>query len=112
MSNLTFDEYSKIFEQTAIYPNKGMNLYYPTLGLCGETGEIAEKIKKIHRDRGGIVTWDDKELLVKELGDVLWYLNALAAEIGVSLEYVAEVNTEKLLDRLERGKLQGSGDTR
>ena len=112
MTNLTFNEYSDIFKQTAIYPNKGMNLYYPTLGLCGETGEIAEKIKKIHRDNGGVVTIDDVAALAKELGDVLWYINALCYELGLSFEQVAELNRAKLLDRLERNKLQGSGDNR
>jgi NTP pyrophosphatase (non-canonical NTP hydrolase) len=112
MTDLTFKTYAEIFDKTAIYPNKGMNIYYPTLGLCGESGEVAEKIKKIHRDKHGIMDVDDKEELAKELGDILWYINALCYEMGVSFEQVAHMNMEKLLDRLERKALQGSGDNR
>ena len=85
---------------------------YVTLGLVGESGEIAEKMKKIIRDNGGRVTKQEVEDLVKELGDVLWYVAQMASELGVSLEKVAEVNIEKLTDRRDRGKLGGSGDNR
>ena len=109
---LTFIEYEGIFKKTAIYPNAGENYYYPILGLCGEAGEIAEKLKKIHRDKNDIMTEYDRQELVKELGDVLWYLNALAIEFGTTLEAVAETNYKKLISRLERNTLQGSGDNR
>ena len=96
-------------------------LLYPTLGLNGEAGEVAEKVKKLHRDDGmNFLTEDfpdqldpeDAFELALELGDVLFYLAACAGDIGYSLEEVAELNIEKLKDRKERGKLAGSGDFR
>jgi len=88
------------------------NLYYPTLGLAGEAGEISNKVKKIMRDDCGVVTDEKREDLIGELGDVMWYLAALATELGIDLDEVAEKNIEKLFSRKERGKLQGSGDDR
>jgi len=96
-------------------------LLYPTLGLNGEAGEVAEKVKKLHRDdEMNFLTEDfpdqldpeDAFELALELGDVLFYLAACAGDIGYSLEEVAELNIEKLKDRKERGKLAGSGDFR
>ena len=107
-----FDLYQDKSEMTAVYPNKGDNLYYPALGLAGEAGEVCEKIKKIMRDKGGVISEEDSIELSKELGDVLWYVSALACEINVSLSTVAEENLDKLNSRQERGKLQGSGDNR
>ena len=95
-----------------MYPNKGDNLYYPALGLAGEAGEVCEKIKKIMRDKGGVISEEDSLELSKELGDVLWYVSALACEINVALSSVAEENLDKLSSRQDRGKLQGSGDNR
>ena len=88
------------------------NYYYPALGLAGEAGEIANKVKKIMRDDNCILTDEKKEDLIGELGDVLWYLAALATELGIDLGEVAEKNIEKLFSRKERGKLGGSGDAR
>jgi len=68
---MSFEQYQIAAKQTAIYPNAGENLFYPTLGLCGESGEVAEKVKKIYRDSKGIVTLDKKLEIIKELGDVL-----------------------------------------
>lgn len=107
-----FDLYQDVAEATAIYPDKGDNIYYPALGLAGETGEVCEKIKKIMRDQGGEVTKANKEDLVKELGDVLWYLASIATELNVSLAAIAEGNMKKLQDRMDRGTLKGSGDNR
>jgi len=107
-----FDLYQDKSEETAVYPMKGDNLYYPALGLAGEAGEVCEKIKKIMRDKGGVLSEEDSLELSKELGDVLWYLSALACEINVSLSSVAEENLDKLSSRQQRGKLQGSGDNR
>lgn len=110
--NMDFNDYQKLSRETAIYPNIGKNFVYPTLGLSGEAGEIAEKVKKIIRDSDGVITDETRELLKKELGDVLWYVSQLAAEFGFTLDEVAEENIKKLFSRKERGKLQGSGDTR
>ena len=109
---MTFEEYQSKSGETAQYPNMGNNFVYPVLGLAGETGEVAEKIKKILRDKDGVVSDEDREEIKKELGDVLWYLSRLSAEMGLSLEDVAQSNIEKLFSRLERGKIQGKGDNR
>jgi len=107
-----FDLYQDAAETTAIYPNKGDNLYYPALGLAGEAGEVCEKIKKIMRDQKGFLTDENEDEIAKELGDVLWYVANLANEINRNLSEIAEVNLQKLEDRKNRGKLQGSGDNR
>lgn len=108
---MTFNDYQEVARTTAIYPNKGSNLYYPALGL-GEVGEIQNNIKKVYRDDNGILTEQRKLDIKKECGDVLWYLSALADECGFSLQDVAEANLSKLLSRKERNQLQGSGDHR
>lgn len=100
------NEYAVRAHELARYPTE-QGLVYTALGLTGEAGEYAEKVKKFIRDG----TWD-KDLAIKELGDVLWYLNAAAVQIGSSLEEVASINLAKLYDRKERGVLKGSGDTR
>ena len=82
------------------------------LGLVGESGEIAEKIKKIIRDQEGILTEEQRLDFVKELGDVLWYINALAVRFDSSLEEVATKNNQKLASRKARDKIHGSGDDR
>ncbi len=87
-------------------------IVYPTLGLVNEAGEVAGKIKKIFRDRGGSISDEDREALKGELGDVLWYLTQICTNLGLSLEEVAEANLDKLFSRLERGKIQGDGDQR
>lgn len=107
-----FSEYQDLARTTALYPDVGNNLSYPTLGLCGESGEVAEKVKKIYRDKGGEVTKEDEKLLAKELGDVLWYVSALCYELGLNMDDVAEGNLEKLFGRKDRDKLHGDGDER
>ncbi|MCK9439138.1 MAG: nucleoside triphosphate pyrophosphohydrolase family protein [Patescibacteria group bacterium] len=109
---MNFKEYQEESKKTAKYPDKGNNYIYPTLGLAGESGEVAEKIKKIIRDDNGIVSSEKKEEIKKELGDVLWYISQLSTEFGLELEDVASTNLEKLLSRLERDKISGSGDNR
>ena len=109
---MTFDEYQNKSRKTAIYPKVGENFVYPTLGLAGETGEVAEKIKKVLRDKNGVISEETKVELNKELGDVLWYLSQLASELKISLDDIAESNIEKLYSRLERNKLSGEGDNR
>lgn len=109
---MTFEEYQRISRETAVYPNIGKNFVYPTLGLAGESGEVAEKVKKILRDNEGVIDEERKKELTKELGDVLWYLSQVASEIGVPLEEVASFNIEKLRSRFDRNKIKGNGDNR
>lgn len=108
---MNFKEYSKKALSTAVYPLDS-EIVYPALGLNGEAGEVAEKVKKVIRDKGGIWTDEDKIELAKELGDCLWYINAIANDIGISLECVAKLNITKLSGRKQRNKLHGSGDNR
>ena len=109
---MTFEEYQKKSRETARYPDPGKNFVYPTLGLVGEAGEVAGKISKILRDKGGKLGEEDREELKRELGDVLWYLVQIATELGLSFGEVAEANLEKLHSRLERNQIHGSGDNR
>ncbi len=109
---MTFSEYQNKAREFAFYPDVGKNLPYTGLGLCGETGEVADKIKKVLRDDKGEVTAEAKPELMKEMGDVLWYLSNMASELGVSLEDVAAGNLAKLGSRKSRGVLGGSGDGR
>lgn len=109
---MEFDRYQEESGKTAIYPDRGRNFVYPTLGLAGETGEVAEKIKKVIRDKGGIVDDATRDALRKELGDVLWYVAQLCTELNLSMADVAEKNIEKLLSRQKRGRLSGDGDSR
>lgn len=109
---MTFDEYQRESRKTAKYPDLGHNFVYVALGLAGESGEVAEKIKKVLRDKGGVIDEETKQLIAKELGDVLWYLAQMATELGLSFNMVASGNLEKLFSRLERGVISGSGDTR
>ncbi len=109
---MTFDEYMKKSAVTANYPDMEHNIYYPTIGLAGEAGEVANKVKKIMRDQGGVIAHSSRLAIADELGDCLWYIAALCRELDISLDKVAEKNIKKLYDRLERGKLQGDGDTR
>ena len=110
-------------------------MVYPVLGLVGEAGEAAEKVKKLWRDFGvtsdptRVISFTDdfaragmveearkivelREGLIKELGDVLWYVNAAAMELGITLEDVAQTNVDKLIDRTNRNVINGSGDNR
>ena len=108
---MTLREYQKKAQETAQYPGKGLNLTYPVLGLCGEAGEVADKVKKVMRDNNGSL--DGKRgCIAYELGDVLWYVTDLAVELGYSLEDVARMNIEKLSSRKARGVIGGSGDDR
>ena len=109
---MDFKEYQKKSRKTAIYPKIGKNFVYPALGLGDEAGEVLGKVKKIFRDKKGIVSKETKEEIKKELGDVLWYLSQIASELNLSFDEVAEFNIEKLASRMERGKLHGNGDNR
>jgi len=123
------DEYQRLATRSAIYPGQGtpLGLAYVALKLNGEAGEFAEHVGKSMRDDNLVSTTaicgdpvvlihemhpERRELLIKEIGDVLWYLSAACNELGISLSEAAVTNLRKLADRSERGKLQGSGDQR
>jgi NTP pyrophosphatase (non-canonical NTP hydrolase) len=105
-------DYQERSRATAVYPDAGDNLLYPTLGLCGEAGEVAEKVKKMVRDDDGVLSDERRAALSKELGDVLWYVAQLATEAELDLDAIAQDNLDKLLSRQRRSVLQGSGDDR
>jgi len=109
---MNFSDYQQKAKGTAKYPIIGHGVIYPTLGLTNEAGEVAGKIKKIFRDRSGVIGEMEREALKAELGDVLWYLAQVATELDLSLDEIAEANLAKLLDRQARGKIQGDGDDR
>ncbi len=109
---MNFTEYQTKSRKTAKYPSIGHPVIYPTLGLTNEAGEVAGKIKKIFRDKAGLIGETELENLKSELGDVLWYLAQVCTELDLSLDQVAEHNIEKLYSRLERGKISGDGDNR
>ena len=109
---MDFKTYQKKARLTAQYPNIDSNYIYPTLGLVGEAGEVAEKVKKVIRDKKGIFDEESKKGIKKELGDVLWYLSNICTEFDFNLEDVALQNLEKLRLRALNGKISGSGDDR
>jgi NTP pyrophosphatase (non-canonical NTP hydrolase) len=109
---MDFKTYQMKSRKTAGYPSIGHPVIYPTLGLVNEAGEVAGKIKKVFRDKGGEISEETRQALKAELGDVLWYIAQVATELDLSLDEIAEHNIAKLYDRLERGKIRGEGDNR
>jgi len=110
---MNFNDYQRKALRTVISEGNEFNdLLHWVLGINGESGEIAEKVKKIIRDKGGKVSDTDKEQLGREIGDVLWYLAVFAHHLGIEFDKVAQGNIKKLADRQQRGRLQGSGDHR
>lgn len=114
---MTFDEYQAAAKKTNLTPGDtgvvlSISFMDKVLGLVGESGEIAEKVKKILRDKQGELVDEDKQELIKELGDVLWYIALMADNLGVNMDVVATKNVEKLAARQQAGKLSGSGDNR
>lgn len=107
-----FDEYQKFTAITDIYPDDDFNIGYKALGLTGEAGEVADKIKKIYRDKDGNFNVTDELEIAKELGDCLWYISRIADAIGFELSGIAKLNVNKLSKRKSEGKLHGSGDNR
>lgn len=110
-SNMQLSEYLALTNETAIYPEAGsgsnLELYYLSLGLVSEAGEVAGKVKKLIRD-GKL----DVGNLAYELGDCFWYLVRLCDAIGYSPEDITTININKLLKRKDNGTLSGSGDNR
>src|SRR5579884_3478595 len=105
---MTFDEYQKQALTTVISQSDAFkDTLHWVLGINGEAGEVAEKIKKIIRDKGGKLTDEDRKELAKEIGDVLWYLAVFAHDLGFSFEAVAKQNLDKLQSRQQRGVLGG-----
>lgn len=113
---MTLHEYEDAAATTALYKDRGNNLTYAVLGLTGEAGEVADKWKKIIRipsyAHGQPLTAQEKQDILKEVGDVLWYVAAAAHELGSDLETVAKMNLEKLASRKARGVVHGEGDER
>ena len=118
---MTFNEYQDFTKTVAKYheifrkhfgSESGSEYLYGALGLNGEAGEVADKIKKLYRDRDGVVDEEFKGIIKKELGDVLWYVARMADDFGFTLEEIAEGNYEKLSSRKEREMLHGDGDNR
>lgn len=113
MPKLTdFTTYQQESHKTAMRVYTDHPIVYPTLGLTNEAGELAGKVKKLFRDKGGEISEEDRQSLKGELGDVLWYLTQICTELDLSLEEVAAHNLEKLFSRQERNQLQGEGDNR
>ncbi len=109
---MNLNEYQTLALRTANPKDKKNELFHLLLGLCGEAGEIAEKAKKIIRDKDSDFSQLDVADLTKELGDVLWHVAVVADYFDVDLETVGDTNIKKLASRLERGTISGSGDNR
>ena len=109
--NMNFKEYQEKAVSTAVY-GTGYKVMYPTLGLAGEAGEVADKVKKVYRDSNGEFSSEKRMEIAKEIGDVLWYCAALANDLELDLDLIAQMNIDKLLSRKERGVIHGSGDNR
>ena len=105
------DMYQKVALTTAIYPRE-QAIIYPTLGLTGEAGEVANKVKKIIRDDGNKINESLVQEISAEIGDCLWYVALLADDIGCKLSDIANDNLLKLANRMKNGTLHGSGDKR
>jgi NTP pyrophosphatase (non-canonical NTP hydrolase) len=107
-----FNTYQRESRKTWSLIHTDHAIVYPTLGLVNEAGEVAGKVKKIFRDKGGQISEQDREALKHELGDVLWYLTQICTELDLTLQQVAETNIDKLFSRLERNQIRGEGDQR
>jgi NTP pyrophosphatase (non-canonical NTP hydrolase) len=113
---MTFDDYQKQAITTDVYGGKGdflsIAFINKVLGLVGESGEVADKVKKLQRNQDGKLSQQDRQELLKELGDVLWYLSAIAHYLDKPLGDLAQENINKLQDRKSRGVIKSSGDNR
>ena len=108
---MNINEYQKEAVKTAMY-GSGLKIVYPTLGLAGEAGEVADKVKKVIRDHNGEFSEELKLEIAKELGDVLWYCANISHDMGFTLDTIAKLNIEKIQSRRERNQISGSGDNR
>ena len=108
MGQMTFEEFQEISAETAIY-SKQWSMMYPALGLAGEAGEVCNKVKKIFRDEDGYLAEEVREALAKELGDVLWYISALATDLDLNLDDIARGNRDKLESRHKGALLAAAG---
>ena len=119
---MDFNQYQKQAREYSIYKDEDKVLY-PALGLASEAGEVCGKIKKAMRDRAGLdaatsgddilrINLNERDAVLAELGDVLWYISALASDLRLDLNTIAQTNLDKLADRKSRNKIQGSGDNR
>lgn len=110
---MDMDEYQKLAARTGAVPDGTvLQLYDLGLGIAGEAGEVAEKLKKSIRDDGATISDERKQMLKNEIGDVLWYVSQLSRTLGFSLSEVAQHNVDKLWERHQRGVIRGSGDNR
>ena len=109
--SMDFNSYQRVAKTTAIYPATH-KILYPALGLAGEAGEVANKVKKLVRDGTSSLPKEWKENIGSEIGDVLWYCAVLADDLGISLGKIAADNEKKLYKRKREGTIGGSGDTR
>ncbi len=107
--NWNLNNYQAQAKDTAIYPEEA-KIVYTALGLAGEAGEVADKVKKIIRDGRDDTAF--KNEIAREIGDVLWYCALLADDLGYTLQQIAEMNISKLKSRMASGNIQGSGDNR
>lgn len=113
---MNFNDYqtqaASTLTQDHAYGDFDAQLMAQILGLVGESGEFAEKVKKLIRDKAGKIGEEDKAELLKEVGDILWYVNIVSHLLGSSLEQVAQDNLDKVLSRKDRGVTKGKGDNR
>jgi NTP pyrophosphatase (non-canonical NTP hydrolase) len=108
-----FNQYQLKTTETAVYrEHPHLQIVYPTMGLPGEAGEVANKIKKVYRDKDGHFSQEDRNAIAKEIGGVLWYCAALATDLGLKLDDIAKENLKQLRSRLQRGTIAGDGDDR
>ena len=113
---MDFNEYQKECAKTDVGTSaqdclKPGWLYY-VMGIAGESGEMVDKIKKLFRDKNGIVDEEFKQMLIKEMGDYHWYSARLCSIFDIDYSEIGKQNIEKLQSRMERGKLHGDGDNR
>lgn len=109
---MNLKEFQRKALTTAIYPNIGKNWIYPLIGLGGEFGEIQNKLKKVIRDKDGLIDCETKHEITLELGDLMWYVVILCYELNIDPETVLDCNCVKLSSRKQKGTISGSGDHR